>query len=144
MKIIVTIFVFLFIFPSISYSVDIHTIDKNCAEMNILAWDKYAQSLEGNAVTGTLTLTRIVDGNDNPFRGWRRWKKALNDLVSDPGYNLEFSNRNIVLFVSGLSEEHVIDLKTKTNYEVRYTIDRVAKLVSPSPKVSPCVMIIAK
>jgi hypothetical protein len=148
MKIKGTIFAFLLIIPCVSYPVDIHTIDKNCNEMNFVAWDRYAQSLEGSAVTGTLTLVSIQDGSVNPFSGWKRWKRALIDLVSDydHGYDLTFRNKDISLFVSELSEEHVINLKPKTNYEVRYTIDRVTRLVSPnlSSRLKPCVMIIAK
>ena len=146
MKIKVTIFAFLLMLPGISYPVDIHTIDKNCKEMNIVAWDRYAQSLKGSAVTGTLTLDWIGDGSDNLLTGWRRWKKALIDSVSDPGYDLTFRNKDIVLYAFGRSEEEVINLKTKRNYEVRYTIERVDKreFSVMAAKVSRCVVIVAK
>jgi hypothetical protein len=145
MKIKVTIFAFLLIFPVISYPVDIHTIDKNCNEMNIVAWDRYVQSLEGSTVTGTLTLDSIQDGKDNLLGGWRRWRQALIDLVRDPGYNLFFSNNDIDLWVFGRSEDDVINLKIKRNYKVNYTIKSVKKRdYSRNWRVSRCVLIVAK
>ena len=146
MKIKVTIYLFLLIFPCVSYPVDIYTIDKNCKEMNDVAWNKYAQSLVGSAVTGTLTLDSVRDGKDNLLGGWRRWKQALFDLVNDPGYHLIFRNKDIDLYALGLSEDHVINLKEKINYEVRYTIEKVEKrkFTGVVTKFARCVVIVAK
>lgn len=114
--------------------------------MNIVAWDRYVQSLEGSTVTGTLTLDSIQDGKDNLLGGWRRWRQALIDLVRDPGYHLFFSNNDIDLWVFGRSEDDVINLKIKRNYKVRYAIKGVEKrdYSGIKSRVSRCVLIVAK
>ncbi len=142
MKIKGTIFAFILTFPCASYPIDIHTIDKNCKDMNVVAWNKYAQSLKGRAVGGTLTLDSIKDGRENLLGGWRRWKQALIDFVSDPGYDLIFRNQNITLYAFGRSEEEVINLKEKIDYAVVYTIERVERREIIG--LSRCVDIVAK